>query len=79
MDRALHETVALQTAQRLRQHFLRDSTDLALEGGVTHRPARENLDNERSPFIRNPIEHKPGRALRIHHRSGRSSFSHISA
>ena len=67
MDRALHETVAFQTAQCLRQHLLRDSTDLALEGGVTHRSPRQNLNDERGPFVRNPIEHKPGRALRIHH------------
>src|SRR5438309_90292 len=36
MNRALHETVALQTAQRLRQHFLGNAADLALERGVTH-------------------------------------------
>ena len=79
MDGALHKTVALQTAQSLRQHFLRDSTNLALQGGITHRPARENLDDERSPFISDPVEYKPGRALGVHDRRSRSSSSHASA
>ena len=77
MDRALHETVALQTAQRLRQHFLGNAADLALERGVTHGALSQNLNNERGPLVRNPIEHESGRTLRVHNRSGGGRFSHV--
>lgn len=66
MDRALHETVALQTAQRLRQHFLGNAADLALERGVAHGALSQNLNNERGPLVRNPIEHESRRTLRVH-------------
>ena len=66
MDRALHEAVALQAAQGLRQHFLRNSTDLALERGVTHGALSQNLNNERSPLVCYPIEHESRWALRVH-------------
>ncbi len=77
MNSALHEAVAFETAQGLRQHFLRNPADLALERGVTHRAASEDLNNERGPFIGNAIEHKPGGTLRIHHRGAGGRFSHI--
>ena len=66
MDRALHETVALQTAQRLRQHFLGNAADLALERSVTHGALSQNLNNERSPLVCNPIEHESRRTLGVH-------------
>src|SRR5437763_17196341 len=34
MNSAVHKTVALQAAQRLGKHFLRDSADLALKRGI---------------------------------------------
>ncbi len=70
MDLALHETVALQAAQRLGQHFLGNAADLALQRGVPHGALGQNLNDQRGPFVRNPIEHESGRALRIH--DGRS-------
>ncbi len=76
MNGALHEAVAFETAQGLRQHFLRNPADLALERGVTHRAASEDLNNERGPFIGNAIEHKPRWTLRIHHRGVGGNFSH---
>jgi hypothetical protein len=30
-----------------------------LQFGITHRSARQDLNNERRPFIGNPVEHKP--------------------
>ena len=55
----MDKTVALQAAQRLGKHFLRDSADLALKRGIPHRAARKNLDDERSPFVSNAVEHQP--------------------
>lgn len=77
MNSALHQTVALETAQRLCQHFLRNTSDFALQRGITHRSARQNLNNERRPFIGNSVQHEPGGTLRIQNgRSGRRDLSH---
>jgi hypothetical protein len=78
MNGALHQAVALEAAQGLRQHFLRNAADLALQCGVAHRPARENLDDERSPFISNSVEHEPGGALRVQNGGDSGRFSHFS-
>ena len=59
MNGALHQAVALEAAQSLSEHFLRNPADLALKRDVPHRAARENLDDERGPFIRNPVKHQP--------------------
>ena len=64
MHFAAHEPIAFQAAQRLRQHFLRDVADLALQRRVTKRTARKNLDDDRRPLIRDPVEHDAGRAAR---------------
>ena len=58
MDFALHQPVALEAAQSLREHLLRNPADRALQFGITHRSARKDLNNERSPFVGNPVEHK---------------------
>ena len=67
MHRAVDQAVALEAAQGLGEHFLRNPADLALKGGVTHRAAGKNLDDERSPFVSNAIEHQPGGTARIEH------------
>jgi hypothetical protein len=67
MHSALHEPIALEAAQGLGEHFLRNPADLALKRGVTHRAAGKNLDDERSPFVSNTVEHQPGRTARIEH------------
>lgn len=59
MDFALHEAVALKAAQSLREHFLRNPANRALQFGITHCSARQDLNDERRPFVRNPIEHEP--------------------
>lgn len=59
MHFALHQAIALQAAQSLREHFLRDAADGALKLCITHRPARQDLNDQRRPFIRDPIEDEP--------------------
>ena len=76
MNGALHQTVALEAAQRLGQHFLRNTPDLALERSITHRSARQNLDNESCPFVSNSIEDEPGRTLRVQDGRGGGHFWH---
>ena len=76
MNGALHQAVTLEAAQRLCQHFLGNAADFALQRGITHRSTRQNLNNERRPFIGNSIEHEPGRTLRI--QNGRRGGGHLS-
>jgi hypothetical protein len=68
MHCALDEAVALEAAQSLGEHFLRDPSDLALKGSIAHRAAGKNLDGKRGPFISNAVEHQPGGTARIEHR-----------
>jgi len=65
MDFPLHEAVALEAAQSLGEHLLRNPADRALQLRITHRAARQDLNNERRPFVGNPVKHKSGRALRF--------------
>ena len=65
MNFTQHQAVALETAQRLREHLLRNATDLALQRGVALRPVCQDLNDERSPFIRDPIKDDARRALRF--------------
>src|SRR4249920_207878 len=67
MHHALHQSVTLEAAQGLGEHFLRNPADLALKRGVTHRAAGKNLDDERSPFVSNAVEHQPGGTAWIEH------------
>ena len=62
---ALYEPIPLEAAQSLREHFLRNTADLALEFGVTSRSAGQNLDDECSPFVGDPIKDKTRRTPRI--------------
>jgi hypothetical protein len=57
MHCSLHEAVTLETAESLREHFLRNPADLALKRSVTHRAGGKNLDNEGSPFVSDAVEH----------------------
>src|SRR5438045_5059966 len=59
MHYALHQTVALEAAQGLGEHFLRNPADLTLKRGVTHSTAGKALDDERSPFVSDAVEHEP--------------------
>ena len=58
MHFALHQAIALQAAQSLGEHFLRDAANRALQFGVTHRSPRQDLNDECRPFVGNPVEHK---------------------
>ncbi|MEY2557860.1 MAG: hypothetical protein QOE34_1285 [Verrucomicrobiota bacterium] len=68
MDFTQHQPVALEAAQRLREHFLRNAVDLALECRIALRPVGQDLDDERSPFIRDAIQDDARRALRFENR-----------
>jgi len=59
MHFTLHEAVALETTQSLREHLLRNPADRALQFCITYRAPRQDLNNERRPFVGNPVEHKP--------------------
>ncbi len=74
MNFALHEAIAFQTAQRLRQHFLRDASDLPVQGGITHRAPRQDLDDESGPFVGDAFQHNARRTLRIE--NGVLGFGH---
>ena len=76
MNGALHQPVALEAAQGLGKHFLRNASDFTLQRRVTDRSARENLDDESGPFIRDSVEHEPGGTLRVHDGRGRGRFWH---
>jgi len=76
MNGALYQAIALEASECLGQHFLRNAADLALQRGITHRSARQNLDNESCPFVSNSIEHEPGRTLRVQDGRGRGRFWH---
>jgi len=76
MNGALHQTVALEAPQGLGKHFLRNASDLSLQRRVAHRPARENLDDESGPFIRDSIQHEPGGTLRFQDRRRSRRSSH---
>src|SRR5438034_9729583 len=76
---ALDQTVALKAAQSLRQHLLRNAADLTLERGVTFGAVSQHLNDERRPFVCDPIEHEPGRTLRIHDRAAGRRLWHDSS
>ena len=63
MDFSQDKAVALQTAQSLGEHFLRDSADFSLQRRVTLRSIGEDLNDERGPFIGNSIQHDTRRTL----------------
>ena len=78
MNGALHQAVALEAAQCLRQHFLGNPPNLPLQHGVPHRTARENLDDQSSPFIGNSVQHEPRGTLRVQNRGAGGRFWHAS-
>jgi len=63
MNFAQNESVTFQAAQSLREHFLRNAADRPLERGVTLRSIRQDLDDERRPFVRDAVEHDAGGTL----------------
>ena len=60
----MHETVALETSQRLHQHFVRDAVDVAPEPPEPVGALGEHAHNQRGPLVGNPIQRLPRRALR---------------
>ena len=70
MDFTHHQAIALKAAEGLRQHFLRDAADGPAQLRVALGPIRQDLDDERGPFVRDAIEDDPRRALRFQDRWG---------
>lgn len=70
MHFAHDQAVALEAAERLREHFLRDAANGPAQFGVALRAIRQDLDDECGPFIRDAVEHDPRRALRFQDRWG---------
>ena len=66
MHLARDKPVALQTAQSLGKHLLRNPANLALELGVAACPGGEDVNDQRRPLIRDAAEHHPREAMRVH-------------
>ena len=56
MNFAQHQTIALQAAEGLSQHFLRNSTNGSAQFRVALGPIRQDLNDKRGPFVRDPIQ-----------------------
>lgn len=63
MDLAQDQAVALQAAEGLREHLLRNSADLPKQPTVALRSVGQDVNDEGRPFIRDPIQHDPRRTL----------------
>ena len=70
MNFAHDQAVAFEAAKGLREHFLRNAADGSAQFGVALGPVRQDLDDERGPFVRDAIEDDPRRALRFQDRWG---------
>ena len=77
MNLTPHEPVPFQAAQRLRQHLLRYVADLPLQRRIPKRISREDLDDDRSPFVRDAIEHDARRAAGAEDGIGGAVFGHL--
>ena len=60
---AENQAVSLQTAQCLREHFLGNATDFPLQARVSLSAIGQDLNDERSPFVRDSVQHDARRAL----------------
>ena len=70
VDLAHDKTIALEAAERLREHFLRDAPNGPAQFRVALGAICQDLDDERGPFVRDPIEDDSRRALRFQDRRG---------
>ena len=70
VDFAHNETIAFQAAESLREHFLGDAADGPAQLSVALRSICQDLDDEGGPFVGDPIEDDPRRALRFQDRRG---------
>jgi hypothetical protein len=72
----LHEAIPFQTAQRLGEHFLRDSPNVALKFNVPFGAMRQDLDDESGPFVGDSVKHEPGWTLGVEDGTVRRNFRH---
>ena len=70
VDLAHDQAVALETAERLREHLLRDAANGSAQFRIAPGSVRQDLDDERGPFVRDAIEDHSRRALRLQDRWG---------
>ena len=63
MDLPADEAFALQFAQCLRQHALRDVEDGTAQLTEAMRALSQSEDEKRAPFVAYPVEHVPNRAV----------------
>ena len=70
VDFADDQPIAFQTAERLGEHLLRDAADGSAQFSVALRSVRQDLDDERGPFVGYSIEDDARRTLRFQDRSG---------
>ena len=56
MNFAQNQAVTFQAAERLGQHLLGNPPDGPAQLGVALGSVREDVDNERGPFVRDPVE-----------------------
>ena len=70
MHFAQDEAISLQTAKRLGEHFLRDAADRSAQFRVTLGSIRQDLNDERGPFVRDAIEDDTRRTLWFQDRRG---------
>ena len=71
MNFAQDQAVALKAAERLREHLLRNPADFPLQRRVALSSVGQDLDDERGPFIRDPVQDDARRTLGLHDRGAR--------
>ncbi len=62
--RRLHQPVALQALQHLRQHLLRNAVDGAAQLVEAQRLVAQQQQDQYRPFVADPVEDLAGRAVR---------------
>src|SRR5437879_5137264 len=74
---AIHQAIPFEAAESLGEHLLRNAANLAMNLCVTHRFFRQQLNNDRRPFVSDAFEDETRGALRVQNRSGGRTFGHL--
>ena len=75
MNFADDQAIAFQAAESLGKHFLRDAADGPAQFRIALRPTRQDLNDERRPFVRDAIEDDTRGTLRLQDGRGCSFHS----
>jgi hypothetical protein len=76
VDFSINQPVPFQAAQGLREHLLRNPADFALQFGVAPRPARQDVNDKRGPFVSDAAEDHARETMRVHHRRTLRAIGH---